>query len=84
MVLHLVEDEYHVLLICPLYSDIRNKYIVTHSRCFMPSDVVFIQIMSIKKHRFINDLAVFILSIICSISMHIIIVYAHGPDTFNE
>ena len=35
---HLVEDEYHVLLICPLYSDTRNKYIVTHFRRFMPSD----------------------------------------------
>jgi len=40
---HLVEDEYHVLLICPLHTDIRNKYIVTHFRRFMASDGVFIQ-----------------------------------------
>ncbi len=57
---HLVEDEYHVLLICPLYSDLRNKYIVTHFRRFMPPDIVFIQIMSMKYDSFIKDLAVFI------------------------
>jgi hypothetical protein len=57
---HFVEDDYHVLLICPLYSDLRNTYIVTHIRRFMPSDVVFIQIMSIKNDSFIEDLAVFI------------------------
>jgi len=57
---YFIEDEYHVLLICPLYCYIRNKYIVTHFTHFIPSHVVFIQIMSNTNHIFIKDLAVFI------------------------
>ena len=55
-----IEDEYHILLICPLYFDIRNKYIATHFTRFIPSDVVFIQIMSNTDHICIKGLAVFI------------------------
>ena len=57
---YFIEDEYHVLLICPLYCDIRNKYIATPYTRFIQSNVVFIQIMSNTNHIFIKDLDVFI------------------------
>ena len=32
--IHLVEEEHHVLLICPLFNDIRHRYIAKHLGIF--------------------------------------------------
>ena len=35
--INLIEDEHHVLLICPLFNDIRQRYIAKHFKHFWPS-----------------------------------------------
>ena len=49
--IYIVEDEFHVLLVC--------KFIYTHFRHVVPSEILFIQIMSSKKQPIIKDLAAF-------------------------
>ena len=58
--INLIEDEHHVLLICPLFNDIRQRYIAKHFRHFWPSDISFVNMMSNKSEIAIRDLAVFI------------------------
>ena len=53
----LIEDEHHVLLICPLFNDIRQIYIAKH---FWPSDISFVNRMSNNSEIAIRDLAVLI------------------------
>ena len=54
-----IEYEHHVLLICPLFNDIRQRYIAKHYRQFWPSDISFVNMMSNKSEIAIRDLAVF-------------------------
>ena len=69
--IHLIEDEHHVLLICPLFNDIRQRYIAKHFRHFWPSDISFVNMMSSKSEIAIRDLAVFIYHV-CLIYMQIL------------
>ena len=57
--IYIVEDEFHVLLVCKLFHEIRVKFIYTHFRHVVPSEILFIQIMSNKKQPIIEDLAAF-------------------------
>ena len=57
--IYIVEDEFHVLLVCKLFHEIRVKFIYTHFRHVAPSEILFIQIMSSKKQPIIKDLAAF-------------------------
>ena len=57
--IYIVEDEFHVLLVCKLFYEIRVKFIYTHFRHVVPSEILFIQIMSSKKQPIIKDLAAF-------------------------
>ena len=45
---NLIEDEHHVLLICPLFIDIRQRYIARHFRHFLASDISFVYMMPNK------------------------------------
>ena len=57
--IYIVEDEFHVLLVCTLFYEIPVKFIYTHFRHVVPSEILFIQIMSSKKQPIIKDLAAF-------------------------
>ena len=54
--MYIVEDEFHVLLVCKLFYEIRVKFIYTHFRHVVPSEILFIQMvhMSSKKQPNIN------------------------------
>ena len=52
-----VEDEYHLISVCSLYTDIRNKYVAFASNC---SYSVFLQIMSSESENLIQSLACYI------------------------
>ena len=55
----MVESEYHFLLVCPLYTDLRRSFL---TRSSWPSVAKFINIMSSNSPRFILKLARFIKS----------------------
>ncbi len=54
-----IKEEIHVLLVCPLYNDIRNRFLRLYIREFVPLDITFTHIMSSKNHNCIKDLALF-------------------------
>ena len=51
----MVEEEFNVSLICQLFHEIRVKYIYKIVRHVVPSEILFIQIMSCKKQPIIKD-----------------------------
>ena len=53
----MVESEFHFLLVCPLYTSIRRKFLTSTS---WPSVAKFINIMSSNSNRFLMKLAKFI------------------------
>ena len=57
--IYIVEDEFHVLLVCTLFYEIRVKFIYTHFRHVISSEILFIQIMSSKKQPIVKDLVAF-------------------------
>ena len=57
--IYIVEDEFNVLMVCKLFHEIRVKFIYAHFRHVVPSEILFIQIMSSKNNLFIKDLAAF-------------------------
>ena len=71
--INLIEDEHHVLLMCPLFNDVRQRYIAKHFRNFWPSDISFVNMMSNKSEIAIRDLAVFI--------YHMFNIHAHFNST---
>ena len=54
--IYIVEDEFHVLLVCKLFYEIRVIFIYTHFCHVVPSEILFIQIISSKKKTIIKDL----------------------------
>ena len=54
-----IEDEFHVLLECPLYLELRNRYIVPYCTHYSQSFYTFVKIMSSKNHTCIRNLALF-------------------------
>ena len=56
---HDIEDEYHFILICPLYSELRNTYVKKYY-VTKPSFIKFCTLMSSKNHNEIKKLAVFV------------------------
>ena len=57
--LNVVENEYHFLLVCPLYIDIRRKYFNSYF-CHWPTLMKFENLMSVKSKRKINNLAKYV------------------------
>ena len=51
-----IEDEYHFILICPLYRDIRLKYIKTYYYK-RPSMLKLVQLLSVQNVKSLNNLA---------------------------
>ena len=54
-----LEDEYHFVLICPAYVDLRQKYIPVYYR-HRPSVYKFTQLMKTFKPRLIQNLALYV------------------------
>ena len=54
-----IEDEYHFIIICNKYSDIRKIYIDKYYTQ-RPSMFKFIELLSSKKHKTLDNLAIFI------------------------
>ena len=57
--LNVVENEYHFLLVCPLYIDIRKKYFNSYY-CHWPTLKKFENLMSTKSKCKINNLAKYV------------------------
>ena len=57
--MEMVESEYHFILVCPLYSELRRAFL---TRSAWPSVAKFINIMSSDSTRFLIKLARFIKS----------------------
>jgi len=55
-----VEDEIHFLLVCPLYTQLRNSYLEKHFTCTNNVTENFVRIMSSKKQNCIKDLSAYI------------------------
>ena len=55
-----IEDEYHFLLICPLYSELRNKYLGRYFRNDYPSIDKFNRILNCTKVNELKDLGAFV------------------------
>lgn len=55
---HDIEDEYHFLLICPLYTELRQKYVPKYYRC-RPSVYKFVQLMQTEKNSLLSKLGAF-------------------------
>ena len=55
----LVEDEYHFILICPLYSNLRELYIPTYY-CNIPTIQKFENLMSSENVDVVRKLAMYI------------------------
>ena len=54
-----IEDEYHFIIICSKYSDIRKKYIAKYY-LQRPSMYKFLELLSNKNHKILDNLAIFI------------------------
>lgn len=54
-----IEDEYHFVLICPIYMDLRLKYISRYYRNH-PSVYKFIQLLNTDKPKDINNLSYYV------------------------
>ena len=55
-----LEDEYHFVLVCPLYADLRQKYIKKYFYK-KPSVHKFIELMSTKNNSILKNLSKFVL-----------------------
>ena len=55
-----VEDEFHVILICPLYSNVRTEYFLQRWLCGHMCYQLFYDIMSTKNNNEIFRLSKFI------------------------
>ena len=55
-----LEDDFHFMLECPLYNDIRKQYI-GHYYLRIPSIFKFIELVSSKPNSQVKNLATFIL-----------------------
>ena len=55
---NLTEDEYHVLLECPQYSDLRNKYLPLYL-CRQPTREKFIAVLTTNDVRLLYKLSLF-------------------------
>ena len=55
----LVEDEYHFLLICPLYTEIREKFL-PNTFTNQPSEDKFLKLMSSGNETVIRNCAMYI------------------------
>ena len=57
----IVEDEFHVLLVCQLFHEIRVKYtcIYANFRHAVPSEMLLIQLCLVKNEPIIKDLVSF-------------------------
>ena len=54
-----IEDEYHFLLICTLYSELRNRYIPKYYRC-RPSVYKFVQLMQTEYSPLLCKIGAFV------------------------
>lgn len=54
--MRMIEDEYHFLLVCPKYSDLRRKYFPLYY-CHWPNKHNFITLMSSKSQKSLNKLS---------------------------
>ena len=54
-----IENEYHFLLVCPKYSDLRNKYLKRYYYTW-PSLKKFTNLMSVKSKTIVKNLSKFI------------------------
>ena len=57
---YVVEDDFHFVLLCPLYNHIRSHYIQKYFS--HPSPATFISLISSKSHNVIRDIAGFFIS----------------------
>lgn len=57
--MHDLEDEYHFVLICPRYNDIRQKYIKRYY-CVNPSVIKFIELLNTNCKNVLKNLALYI------------------------
>ena len=57
--MHSVEDEYHFLLVCPKYIELRRKYLPRYY-CHWPNTHKFVSIMSTKSTYLIKNLSKYI------------------------
>ena len=55
---YVVEDDFHFVLLCPLYNHIRSHYIQKYFS--HPSPATFISLISSKSHNVIRDIAGFL------------------------
>ena len=56
--MYVVEDDFHFVLLCPLYNHIRSHYIQNYLSHPFPAN--FISLISSKSHNVIRDIAGFI------------------------
>ena len=57
--MNLVEDEFHFLLACPFYTDLRRKYFSAYF-CRWPSKKKFVELMTASQKGIIKKIAAFI------------------------
>ena len=57
--LHDLEDEYHFIIICPCYNDLRRKYIKTYYYA-RPSVYKFLDLLNSTNKALITNLALYI------------------------
>ena len=57
--LHVIEDEYHFLLVCPNYMDLREQYIARYYRV-RPNMLKFVTLMSSSNVRVLKRLSIFL------------------------
>lgn len=57
--MRMVEDEYHFLIVCPHYNDLRRKYF-TNYYCQWPTIHKFVSLMSSNSEKVISKLSKFI------------------------
>ena len=53
--MNLVEDEFHFLLACPFYTDLRRKYFSAYF-CRWPSKKNFVELMTASRKGIIKNL----------------------------
>ena len=64
--LNIIESEYHFMLCCPLYRDLRSKYCIISN---FPTLYKFYRLMSSKQTKIVRNVAKFISSTIINNSM---------------
>ncbi len=54
-----LEDEYHFILECTMYSDIRNIYIRNYYRC-RPTMIKFIELIKSENRNIVRNIGIYI------------------------